>query len=108
MGEFLEKVFLMKKIVLGLLLLSPFLSAELIWGNDGSYTNKIGNSYYHSDGSSSMKIGNTMYNSDGSSDMKIGNTYYNSNGGSSTKIGNAYIHNDSGANKSGSFRTYGW
>ncbi len=31
--------------------------------NSQSYTNKLGNSYYHSDGSYTNKLGNSYYNS---------------------------------------------
>ena len=58
----------MKRILLLLVVLFTFISAET--------TQKVGSTYFHSNGNMTQKIGNTYFNNNGTSTRKVGNTFF--------------------------------
>ena len=62
-----------KKIITGLVVTMMF---GLCFGQ--SYTEKIGDTYFHSNGGYTEKIGDTYFDSNGGYTDKIGDTYFNS------------------------------
>lgn len=62
--------------------------------SDGTFSTRIGNTWWHSDGSYSSVKGNTIWHSNGEFTNRIGNTYLNSDGSSATQVGNMLWHDD--------------
>jgi hypothetical protein len=63
-------------------------------GVEGTTSQRIGSSTFHSDGTTSQRIGSTTFRSDGTTSQTIGSTTFHSDGTTSQRIGSSTFHSD--------------
>ena len=63
-------------------------------GVEGTTSQRIGSTTFHSDGTTSQRIGSTTFHSDGTTSQRIGSSTFHSDGTTSQTIGNSTFHSD--------------